>query len=282
MKKGNEYFGRSTILLMAMSFFPLLHAQVKKTDCTSIVPKNLVYVVAHRGAHNGIPENSLAAYRKAIELGCDFVEIDVRTTKDGKFVSIHNSTVDKYASGSKGKVSELNLDELRSLDIGINTGPEWKGTKIPTFEEILDLCHGKIGIYLDLKAASVSQLVEIIKKYGMEKEIVWYISASDSKDINELKTNCPQCIPMPDPGPASNIENTIARFNICLIASDMDALGKEYVKIAHSHNIMVMTDEKDGTDKEWQKMIDLKTDGIQTDKPEELITFLKSLEKNNY
>ena len=43
----------------------------------------------------------------------------------------------------------------------------------------------------------------------MEKEIVWYISASDSKDINELKATCPQCIPMPDPGPASNIENTI-------------------------------------------------------------------------
>ena len=72
-------------------------------------PKNGVYVIAHRGAHNGIPENSLAAYRKAIDLGCDFVEIDVRTTKDGKFVSIHNSRVDEYVTGVKAKVSDLIL-----------------------------------------------------------------------------------------------------------------------------------------------------------------------------
>jgi len=49
--------------------------------------------------HNGIPENSLAAYQKAIDLGCDFVEIDVRTTKDGRFVSVHNSTIDSYVEG---------------------------------------------------------------------------------------------------------------------------------------------------------------------------------------
>jgi len=56
-------------------------------------PKNgVMYVVAHRGAHKGIPENTLAAYAKAIEFGCDFVEIDVRTTKDGVLVSIHNET----------------------------------------------------------------------------------------------------------------------------------------------------------------------------------------------
>ncbi len=58
-------------------------------------PKNgNTYVIAHRGAHNGIPENSLAAYQKAIDLGCDFIEIDVRKSRDGKMVSVHNSTID--------------------------------------------------------------------------------------------------------------------------------------------------------------------------------------------
>ncbi|PXX29210.1 glycerophosphodiester phosphodiesterase family protein [Arenibacter sp. ARW7G5Y1] len=60
-------------------------------------PKNgNTYFTAHRGSHNGIPENSLAAYQKAIELGCDFVEIDIRTTKNGKLVSVHNATIDAY------------------------------------------------------------------------------------------------------------------------------------------------------------------------------------------
>jgi len=55
-----------------------------------------IYVIAHRGAHNGIPENSIPAYQKAIDLGADFVEVDIRTSSDGHFISIHNSTVDAY------------------------------------------------------------------------------------------------------------------------------------------------------------------------------------------
>ncbi len=74
-----------------------LSAQSKK----ELPPPNNggVYVIAHRGAHEGIPENSLPAFQKAIDLGCDFVEIDTRKTKDGAIVSVHNSTVDKYVNG---------------------------------------------------------------------------------------------------------------------------------------------------------------------------------------
>ncbi len=68
------------------------------------------YFTAHRGAHNGIPENYLAAYQKAIELGCDFVEIYIRTTKDGKLVSVHNATIDAYVMAEKGKVKENQED----------------------------------------------------------------------------------------------------------------------------------------------------------------------------
>ena len=79
-----------------------------------------VYVVAHRGAHQGIPENTLAAYQRAIDLGCDFVEIDLRTTRDGRFVSIHNDTVDAYTEDAKGPVRDFTLEELRALDIGMS------------------------------------------------------------------------------------------------------------------------------------------------------------------
>ena len=104
---------------------------------------NGIYVIAHGGAHNEIPENSIASYQKAIEPGCNFVEIDVRTTKDGKFISMHNPTIDQYVTGLTGKVSEMTLAELRSLDIGSRVGPEWKGIRIPTFEERLQLCEGR-------------------------------------------------------------------------------------------------------------------------------------------
>jgi glycerophosphoryl diester phosphodiesterase len=279
MNKRKSFMINSISLLIFLTLSSVLYSQVKGQKCLPKAPGNGIWVIAHRGAHNGIPENSLAAYQKAIDLGCDFVEIDVRTTKDGKFVSIHNSTVDEYVSGVKAKVSDLNLSELKSLDIGKNYGTQWKNTRIPEFDEILKLCHGRIGIYLDLKAAPVSQLVQLIKREGMEKDIIWYISSSDSKDINELKASCPDCICMPDPGSADNIKSTADRFNNCILATDMDALNYEFVNIAHSHNIKVITDDKEGTPDEWTTILDWKTDGIQTDRPEELISFLKSMKR---
>jgi glycerophosphoryl diester phosphodiesterase len=237
--------------------------------------KNGLYVVAHRGAHIGIPENSLPAYQKAIDLGCDFIEIDVRTTKDGKFVSMHNPTVDEYVTGLSGNVSELSLVEIRALDIGSRISQGWKNTKVPTFEEILQLCHGKIGIYLDLKAANVSELIEIIKKYGMERDIFWYIPATRSKEITELITNCPDCILMPDPGHKKNINSVTSRFNVLVLATDMGELCKSFVDSAHRNHSIVIVDEEKGTEAEWTQIIDWDTDGIQTDDPERLISFLK-------
>ncbi len=239
-------------------------------------PKNGgIYVIAHRGAHNGIPENSLAAYQKAIDLGCDFVEIDVRTTKDGKFVSVHNSDIDDYVSGKKGKVSDFTFAELRSMDIGSRVGPQWKGTKIPTFEEILQLCKGKIGIYLDLKAAYVPDLVKIIQKYGMEKNIVWYISASDMKQIMQVVDNCPDCIPMPDAGTAKNIDAVAKKIDLKVLATDMGELNQNFVETAHNHQALVFTDEEKGNEVEWEQILKWKTDGIQTNHPVELIEYLK-------
>jgi len=234
-----------------------------------------VYVLAHRGAHNGIPENTLAAYQKAIDLGCDFVEIDVRTTKDGQFVSMHNSTIDHYVDGKTGKVSEMTLAEIRSLDVGIRLGEQWKGTQVPTFEEILQLCKGKIGIYLDLKDAPIPALVGLIRKYGMERDIIWYISASRMKELSQLNEICPDCIPMPDPGSEKNMDSVLSQVKTTAIATDMDELTSSFVEKAHQHKVMVFTDEKEGTEEEWVRIIDWKTDGIQTDQPENLILFLK-------
>lgn len=240
-----------------------------------------VYVIAHRGAHNGIPENSLAAYQKAIDLGCDFVEIDVRTTKDGKFVSVHNSTIDAYVESKTGKVSEMTLAELRALDIGCRVGNKWKGTQIPTFEEIVELCQNKIGIYLDLKDAPIEELMAILKKYNMEKDVIWYIPASYIPQIDDVNKLFANSFLMPDPGPVKNIGKVLSAVKTCVIASDMGELSKLFVETAHQNNAMVFVDEKSGTDEEWTQILDWKTDGIQTDRPEELISFLKKREKQN-
>jgi glycerophosphoryl diester phosphodiesterase len=156
------------------------------------------------------------------------------------------------------------------------TGPEWKDTRIPSFEEILRLCKGKIGIYLDLKAAPVPELIRIIKQYKMERDIFWYIPSNRVKEISELATDCPGCILMPDPGKEDNVLNVIEEFNAKVLATDMGDLSNSFVYKAHSLNAAVIVDEGEGTKAEWTKIIEWHTDGIQTDDPEKLISFLKS------
>lgn len=243
-------------------------------------PKNgAVYVIAHRGAHGGnIPENSLPAYQRAIDLGCDFVEIDLRTTKDGAIVSIHNQTIDAYVIGTTGQVSEMTLAELRSLDIGEKVGYQQKNVRVPTFEEILELCKDKVGIYLDLKAADPKILIAIIKKYKMEHDIVWYVPASRQKTLLEIKHNCSRCLIMPDPGAEQNIDKVIDAYQPKLLATDMDHLSRSFIEKAHAKNIMIFTDDdEDDLDKwesEWGKIISWGTNGIQTDQPSALIKYL--------
>lgn len=242
-------------------------------------PKNRVYVIAHRGVHQGIPENSLPAYQKAIDLGCDFVEIDVRTTKDGKFVSIHNSTIDSYVTGKTGSVKSMTENELKALDIGLKTSVEWKGTQIPTFEEILRLCKGKTGIYLDLKDAAIPELMAIISKYNMEHDILWYIPYQYFKQIGDPDLIFGNSFPMPDPQSETNLVPLLKMLKSPVIATDMDVLTQSFVNTVHQFGGKVFVDEKEGTQAEWAKIIGWGTDGIQTDKPGELIEFLKQNKK---
>lgn len=229
-----------------------------------------VYVVAHRGAHEGIPENTLPAYAKAIEIGADFVEVDIRTTKDGKFVSIHNATIDGYAEGASGRVKEMTFDQLRALDVGSRVGPDWAGTRIPSFEEILDLCRGKIGIYLDLKDAPVAPLVEMIRARGMEGQVLWYAGRAQ---LRELANVCPECVPMPDPGPEKNLAKLLQESKPKVVASVWKEYSKTFAESCHAAGAIVIVD--DGGPKTWDKMLEWGTEGIQTDQPAELIKTLK-------
>lgn len=258
---------------LAVPVFVVMSARAsdEREDSALPPPKHGgVYVVAHRGAHVGIPENSLPAYEKAIDLGADFVEIDVRTTKDGKFVSIHNSTIDAYAKGASGKVKDFTLAELRALDIGVRVGPKWQGTRIPTFEEILALCKGKIGIYLDLKEAPVPELVRIIKQHDMEHEVIWYASYNE---LDELKKACPKCIPMPDPGRESDLPMLLKRFQPRVIASYCNRISPRFLKTCHEAGAVVIADDR--SPKDWKQVLAWGLDGIQTDHPQELIDYLK-------
>src|SRR5258708_47839 len=100
-----------------------------------------VVVISHRGEHLAHPENTLPAFQAAIDAKADYFELDVRTTSDGHLVLMHDATVDRTTNGH-GAVRDMTFDQIRALDAGARFGPQFAGTKVPTFDEALQLAHG--------------------------------------------------------------------------------------------------------------------------------------------
>jgi glycerophosphoryl diester phosphodiesterase len=129
--------------------------------------------VAHRGAAGYAPENTIAAFDKGVEMKADYIEIDVQRSKDGELVIIHDTTVDRTTDGT-GSVKDLTFGQIRSLDAGSWKGEEFKGEKIPTFDEILERYHGKVGILIELKAPELypgieAQVAQKLKERNLDK-----------------------------------------------------------------------------------------------------------------
>ncbi len=101
-------------------------------------PKKIV-VISHRGEHLHHPENTMPAFQAAIDAGADYFELDVRTTSDGKFVIMHDNTLDRTTNGT-GEVHKHTFDEIRALDAGAKFAPAFAGTKVPTLDEAFRPC----------------------------------------------------------------------------------------------------------------------------------------------
>lgn len=122
-------------------------------------------VVAHRGASAYEPENTIRAFRKAVELGVDFVECDVRLTADGHAVVIHDETVNRTTNGC-GRVRNMRLAELKQLDAG-------KGEKIPTLQEAVNAVKGMAGLVIEVKEPdAVGEVVRIVSENRLEDYVI--------------------------------------------------------------------------------------------------------------
>jgi glycerophosphoryl diester phosphodiesterase len=236
-------------------------------------PKNgSVYVIAHRGAHQHIPENTRPAYAKAIEFGIDFIEIDVRTTADSHWVSVHNSTLASYVDNDRRLISEMTLKEIQSVDVGKRVGEQWQGTRIPSLEEIVDLCKGRCGIYLDLKNADIPKLAAYLRAKGMMNSVLWYVDATEPA-LQSAANTFSDCLFMPDPGPEKNLLQLFSVYRPAVVATVWEYCSASFVQTCHQRGALVFMDEDRPED--WAKALAWGVDGIQTDDPEGLITYLK-------
>ena len=206
-------------------------------------------------------------------MGADFFEVDVRTTSDGKLVLSHDGSVSRRTNG-KGDISKMTFDEVRALDAGIKSGPQFAGTKVPTFDEALDLARGKIGIYVDVKSASAKDLVTHIEEHGMADHVVIYAGLSLSKEIQKLN---PKLKVMPEAGTVENAKHLIEQLHPLVMAFDAGDFTPDVIRVVKEAKAEIYVDRMGTTDAPagWQSAIDAGADGIQTDRPAELVQYLR-------
>lgn len=126
-------------------------AENPRAGSASILTPMKPWIIAHRGASGHAPENTLAAFERAVQLGAPFIETDLHLTRDARFVAIHDATLERTTNG-KGMVHDFTLAELRELDAGHWFDREFMDERIPTLEEILEFSRKHdVVFYLELK-----------------------------------------------------------------------------------------------------------------------------------
>ena len=232
-----------------------------------------IVAIAHRGEHLHHPENTIPAFQAAIDAGADYFEADIRTTSDGKLVIMHDDTADRTTNGS-GPVSNMTFDQVRALDTGAKFSREFAGTRVPTFDEILDLAHGKIGIYVDTKEADPLQLVQTIERHDMQNHVVIYGDPFLLYEIHKIR---PTWKVMPEAVNADFAAYMASRLALQVLAFDAADFNPTTIQIAHKANALVYVDRLGSADnpEAWSKAIEMGANGIQSNRPAELVQFLR-------
>lgn len=171
-----------SVLLVQM----LQASSVRVIDVTTITA-----VTAHRGGAAYAPENTLAALKKSIDYGVDYAEIDVQMSLDGTVVLFHDTNARRIA-GVKKNICDMTYEELQQLDVGKYFRPEFEGERIPTLEEVLQYCKGKINLNIEIKENRrfeeiVDQVVALIEENNFTGQcVVTSMSYDYLKQVEEL------------------------------------------------------------------------------------------------
>jgi glycerophosphoryl diester phosphodiesterase len=144
-----------------------------------------VILVAHRGFSGIYPENTLLAYEKAVQIGADFIELDIHQAKDGDIVVCHDAAIDRTTNGS-GYIKEMDYSELLKWDAGSWKG--YPGEKIPLLSDVFRRVGDKIRIFIEIKECNVSDLISLIKEFKMERRVV--VGSFNLEYIKQMRSLC--------------------------------------------------------------------------------------------
>ncbi|MGA9723467.1 MAG: glycerophosphodiester phosphodiesterase family protein [Candidatus Binatus sp.] len=234
--------------------------------------------IAHRGASGTFPENTLSAFRAAIDAGAVMCELDVQLSRDGAVVVIHDETVDRTTDG-KGKVAQLTLEELKRLDAGakfkgtIKAGALKVAERIPTLDEVFAVTSGKCALNIELKAGGLEhQVAQIMQaRNALSDSIVSSFNWGYLKNIQQLNFNIRIGL-LAEEKPV-DLMKSAAVMRAHAINPRWDMVTADLCNAAHEHGLKVYTWTVDA-DARMRALVECGVDGIMTNYPERLRTVL--------
>lgn len=143
-----------------------------------LIPRDRPLNIGHRGASAAAPQNTLAAFHQAIELGADGVELDAQLSADGVVVVMHDFVVETTTDGA-GRVADKTLAELKALDAGSKFSHEFAGERIPTLAQVFEAVKDKLLVNIELKdfdsfgGRLEAPVLEVVRKHAMEKRVLF-------------------------------------------------------------------------------------------------------------
>jgi len=233
---------------------------------------NTVRVVAHRGASGYAPENTMAAFHRAVELGASFIETDLQLSRDARFVALHDTSLNRTTNGREN-VHDFTLAELQRLDAGSWFSPEFAGERIPTLEEILRFAReADVVFYLEVKLSGVwgteHALVAALTEAEMLQRIV--VLSFDLATLLELRKRNPALLtgylvdwPYPD-----MLERAV-RAGARQLAPRADLLTPALIEQARGADLQVVTWTVNEP-AQMRHLAGLGVHGIMTDYPDRL------------
>ena len=219
-------------------------------------------ICAHRGAMDTHPENTIAAFKEAMRLGAQMIELDVRLTKDRQLVILHDGTVDRTTDGA-GDISTLTFDQVRQLDAGGWLSPEFKGEKIPTLQEAFKVMPDSIWLNIHLKGdfemgALVANVLVENNKIQQSFLACGYGAAKGAKTVDK---NIKICNMERQPKTADYVSQTIQRRAefIQFYKTPVDDSLKQWINELKAHGIFInycCTDDKEMIQKLFELGVD--------------------------
>ena len=243
----------------------------------SIITNAQTKIIAHRGFSGVAPENTLIAFQKAIDSNADYIELDVRKTKNDSIIVIHDTSVDRTSSDDiKGIVSELNYSDLSNINVGYPSkfDDQYINEKIPTLREVLQLTKGKIKVCIEIKVNGIeTDVLRIVKYTGVNYYIIifsFYFTVLTK--IKQLDNNIPTLL-LVNKADSLTI-NSAKEIELSAIGVGYGTtVTKEFIDSAHKNGMEVWKWTVNDEDK-MVKLIDLGIDGIITNYPDKALKVL--------